>query len=111
MWQISSGGFIRFTKTTKFIVRPNEEQIGTLNNFFITNFSINLDEIKVIRVVDNYLFHDLEIITKSNTIINKRYKENDLPVELEFYKYKFNINEDNVSEDNITCKILYGCSY
>jgi len=114
MWKIYRDGFVRFTIPREYYTIPSDEQINMLNNYFINNFNLNLDNIKFIMFLNNWNRYDLTIDTYTNEKIEKKYKNfDDIPIELRFEHYNFDYieNIENIENNEITCTFIISSCY
>lgn len=102
IWKISTGGYLRFDKATSKYVKVQSEDKNNLNDFLKENFNVELCEIKLIKVIDEFTHYSLTIIKNNNESIQHMYDETKLPKALIFYKYNFVEIENNTQEYSLT---------
>lgn len=73
-WKITSGGYIRFDKSSSKFHKPSLDDISLVNDF-LSHFGINLSVVDKISVIDDFTHHTV-IISNNKGLLIKKYIDN-----------------------------------
>jgi hypothetical protein len=113
IWKIVEDGFIRHSKSRTRCIIPSESFKDSLKNYIRYTFDMELQDVKVLEVLDEYSHNSVVIKTHSGTILKREYDENRLPEILQFGKHKEQFDEcylynNNWGELHIGLVVSYG---
>ncbi len=100
IWKLVEDGFMRHSKSRARYVRPSESFKDSLKNYIRYTFDMELQDVKVLEVLDEYSHNSVVIKTHSGTTLKREYDENCLPVLLQFGKHKERFDECYFSNNN-----------
>jgi hypothetical protein len=100
LWKIVEDGFIRHSKSRARYVIPSESFKNSLENYIKYTFDTELQDVKVLEVLDEYSHNSVVIKTRSGITLKRVYDENRLPEILQFGKHKEQFDKCYLGNNN-----------